>query len=286
MATSGSGPSDDRRQPPVALASKEGMVLASMALYGIFYFMLYSTVFAGTLEDPELFKYYTAFFMASFFILTITGVIMIAQRPGIIRNELLGMAFFLTGGIILFIVPYSRAVGTALPLPDSTLLIFGSIFYMIGVVLYARDGGYFTAWLVGSGLTIALAGHEAMGIVQRNGIFGPYDTQLWTIGFFTLLISIILFAIHQVKLRFILIPLIEKGSRARQAKRYNEALEQFNRALRLYPSFTTALNNKGNVLFNLGRFSESRECYEAALRIDPYYANARRNLSVLRRKAA
>ena len=71
MATSGSGPSDDRRQPPVALASKEGMVLASMALYGIFYFMLYSTFFAGKLEDPELFKYYTAFFMASFFILTI-----------------------------------------------------------------------------------------------------------------------------------------------------------------------------------------------------------------------
>jgi tetratricopeptide (TPR) repeat protein len=276
---------EDFRPPPVAFASKEGIVLASMALYGIFYFILSPYGFAEKLKDENLFQYYTIFFMAAFIILIFTAVIMILQRPSLIKNEYLGMTFFFIGGISLFIVPYSGAADIELPFPDTLLFGVGGAFYVIGIVLFLRYGGYFAAWMVGSGLTVAMAGHEAVKMIFYTGHFGRYDQQLWGIGATTLTISMVLFIIQQVKLRYVLVPMIEKGNTARRRKRYDEALQYFDRALGYYPHFTTALNNKGNVLFNMGKYRESRECYEKALEIDPYYANAKRNLAVLRRRA-
>ena len=274
----------DRKQKPMEYASKEGIVSASIALYLIFYYVLHYA-FTNKLEDPEVFKSYTLFFLFAFLMLTVVAIMMVFQKPYIMKNEYMGMPFFILGGLILFVLPYSGAMDIALPLPDVGLLAIGGLCYTIGFVIFLRYGGYFTPWLVGSLLTVVLAGHEALQVLLYTGHFGEFDQLLWNLGISTLTMSFMLFLAHVVKVRYILVPLIEKGNKARRGKKYKEALKHFDRSLALFPHFTTGLNNKGNVLLNMGKYKEARECYEKALEIDPFYENARHNLKILKGKA-
>ena len=51
-----------------------------------------------------------------------------------------------------------------------------------------------------------------------------------------------------------------------------------SRALQLDPDYAEAYNNLGVALANQGRFDEAIEQFSAALKIYPGYANARQNL--------
>jgi tetratricopeptide (TPR) repeat protein len=55
------------------------------------------------------------------------------------------------------------------------------------------------------------------------------------------------------------------------------ALNEFDTALRLAPSFTVALNSKGMILNRLNRPDQAIDCFRHAVELDPAYAEARVN---------
>ena len=63
--------------------------------------------------------------------------------------------------------------------------------------------------------------------------------------------------------------LVNKGSLLDQLGRYDEGLEFINMALEINPQNATAMVNKGNCLHDLGRISEAVNCYNMALQINP-----------------
>ena len=61
--------------------------------------------------------------------------------------------------------------------------------------------------------------------------------------------------------------------------RYDEAIGQFQDALRIKPEYALAENGLGNALVFSNRASEAIEHYQAAVRIDPTYAEAHNGLA-------
>jgi tetratricopeptide (TPR) repeat protein len=59
--------------------------------------------------------------------------------------------------------------------------------------------------------------------------------------------------------------------------RFSEAIEYYERAVRLKPDYASAHNNLGVVLLNRGRLQEAVEHFEEALRLQPRYADAHDN---------
>ena len=59
-----------------------------------------------------------------------------------------------------------------------------------------------------------------------------------------------------------------------ELKRYEEALDSYDRALAIRPDFAHALGNRGNVLFELKRYEEALDSYDRALAIQPDFAQA------------
>ncbi len=66
--------------------------------------------------------------------------------------------------------------------------------------------------------------------------------------------------------------LVAGGRQAQRARRYDEALDCFNKALALEPSHLEALANRGSVLGTLGRFAEALADYRRALTLSPNHA--------------
>lgn len=66
-----------------------------------------------------------------------------------------------------------------------------------------------------------------------------------------------------------------------EARRYPEAIVQFDGALALEPDDAKAHNHRGRARSSLGDFSAARSDFEAALRLSPDYAEAHNNLGVL-----
>lgn len=56
--------------------------------------------------------------------------------------------------------------------------------------------------------------------------------------------------------------------------RYQEALECYDRALRIDSNFKYVVDSKGYTLFNLGHYEEAIEYFNKALSIDPKYVDA------------
>jgi len=59
--------------------------------------------------------------------------------------------------------------------------------------------------------------------------------------------------------------------------KYDEAIAEYNKAIELYPEYSSAWNNKGVALEKLGRNEEALECYNKALQLDPSYELAKSN---------
>jgi predicted O-linked N-acetylglucosamine transferase (SPINDLY family) len=68
------------------------------------------------------------------------------------------------------------------------------------------------------------------------------------------------------------------GNTLSAAKRFEEAMSEYQRALRLRPEYAEAQNNLGNALFQLDSLEESAAAFERALALRPDYADAHNNL--------
>src|SRR5205085_2600982 len=66
--------------------------------------------------------------------------------------------------------------------------------------------------------------------------------------------------------------LSNRGNVLFELKRYEEALDSYDRALAIRPDFAQALSNRGNVLFELKRYEEALDSYDRALAIRPDFA--------------
>lgn len=59
--------------------------------------------------------------------------------------------------------------------------------------------------------------------------------------------------------------------------RFNEAIECYDKALKINPNNVKAWNNKAFALHNLNRLDEAIECYDKSLEIDPNFISSLRN---------
>jgi tetratricopeptide (TPR) repeat protein len=72
-----------------------------------------------------------------------------------------------------------------------------------------------------------------------------------------------------------------KGNALRKLGRYNEALEACNKAIEIKPDHNEAWLNKGNALVNLDRYYEALEAFNKAIEIIPDYFEAWYNKGVV-----
>lgn len=61
------------------------------------------------------------------------------------------------------------------------------------------------------------------------------------------------------------------------ARRYLEAISDYDQAIRIKANYAVAFNNRGNARYAMAKYQEALADYTASLRIDPQYANAHSN---------
>ncbi len=71
------------------------------------------------------------------------------------------------------------------------------------------------------------------------------------------------------------------GLRFQKQRKYQLAIEQYQRAIEIQPNFAQAYNNLGSVYFLSGSYPESIEEYKRAIELKPDYAEAYYNLAMV-----
>ncbi|MEQ8191521.1 MAG: tetratricopeptide repeat protein, partial [Candidatus Eremiobacterota bacterium] len=64
-----------------------------------------------------------------------------------------------------------------------------------------------------------------------------------------------------------------KGLALMKEDRYDEALEEFNKAIEIEPDYLDAIKNKGNTYYYKADIEKALECYELTIKKDPSYWN-------------
>jgi superkiller protein 3 len=72
----------------------------------------------------------------------------------------------------------------------------------------------------------------------------------------------------------------EKGLDYFSRSKFEQAVKEYDEAIRIYPALAPAHNNRGSALFALGRFGDSVACFSRAVEIDPNYGQAHFNLAL------
>jgi tetratricopeptide (TPR) repeat protein len=70
--------------------------------------------------------------------------------------------------------------------------------------------------------------------------------------------------------------LFDKGRSLYQQHKFEEAIDWFDNALRVKPTYVQVLNKKGNALHNLGKYPKAIECYDKVLEINPNNTSAQK----------
>jgi tetratricopeptide (TPR) repeat protein len=282
------------RRKEFAFASKEGLIIVSLILFLIYAFWhgIFEIYYKGELAWFIIFPIYSIIVTLTIIVLIITGIfVLLKDRRYILLHEKYGAGVFLLGALILLSIPlawtagimeYIDGLGIYAPGP-MVLVIFGGSLCVFGSLILARTGGFFIVWLIGISIYVIMSFHEGFGLFIYNEIFGKYDDVVGAIGVYIVITSFILFLYHDLKF-FYLSRVIKKGNKLRKEKKYGAAIRCFNKALRIYPLFTTAWNNMGNVYVNQGKPEEAVRCYQKALDLNPDYNNAKKNLSVIARQ--
>jgi tetratricopeptide (TPR) repeat protein len=264
--------------------TKESLIILSFILICIFSLMeyLFNRIWLASIPA---FRVLSVIIFIMFVIILLAGIrYLIIDRKLIWMHEREGLILFITGGLITILIPLYSAVIGINPnefLNNSFLALgFGIILLIIGAIIIAWLGGFFTIWFFGLVFYLVMSSHEAFIVYIYTHHYGPYDQYYSTLGVFIIIISALLFCYHELKFLY-LGKLIKRATILRAKGRYIEAIKPLKRALKLYPRYATAWNNVGNMLFNLGHFHWALECYNRALAISPSYKIAKKNKAML-----
>ena len=273
-------------------ASKEGLIIVSLILFGIYalWYKIFEYYYFGKfITWIIIFWALSIIIFITMFILLITGIYVFwKDRNYILIHEKYGASTFLIGALILLSIPLSWTAGvieyqSTLGGTSSIFIILGVALCILGSLMLARTGGFFSVWMIGVTIYLIMSFHEGFYIWVWTGFFGKYDDFVGTIGVYVVMTSFILFLYHDLKF-FYLTRIIKKGNKYRKERNYKAAIKCFNKAIKIYPLFTTAWNNMGNVYFNQGKPAEAIKCYKKALSFNPAYLNAKKNLDVVSKR--
>lgn len=161
-----------------------------------------------------------------------------------------------------------------------------------GIILWA--GSYYFFLSNGSPLTLIVGIFGAL--LFFNGVFEKGDCQdkfyYICIGGIITYFGAILAYIYIFKPVFLENPnfyfytplitlwIISFVFRYRKTKKYQRALEQYNKNLKLNPNDSIAWNNKGTALAELGEYKKAMECFNKSIELDPRNAAAWHNKAV------
>jgi tetratricopeptide (TPR) repeat protein len=272
-------------------ATKEGLIIVSLILFGIYalwYYYFEAYYSENRLSWLFIFAAYSLVVFITMLILFITGFFVFwKDRKYIIIHERLGGLIFIIGALMFFLVPLGwayRFIDFEGVFASNTIpfIGIGIIFCVLGSILLARNGGFFTVWMIGILIYLLIPFNVLFGIFPSE-YYGHIDNFLGSIGIYIVITSFILFLYHDLKF-FYLSKIVKQGNKFRKEKQYEKAIKCFNKTLKIYPFFTTAWNNIGNVYFNQGNIEKAKRSYKRALRINPNYINAKRNLEVVSKR--
>ena len=272
------------KQPKSCWATKEGLIVLSLILLCIFSLMtfIFETVWT---TFAVAFRFLSGLMFFIYLIITIIGLkFFIKDRRDIWSHEREGLILFVIGGLVTVLLPILGA--TAGLSPDtyfnnnSIFLLTGIIPMVVGAVIIAWYGGFYSIWFFGILYFLVMSSHEAFMIAIYTHHFGPYDQYYGNLGLMFIVISTILFVYHELKYLY-LGRLIKRATLLRKQGKYTQAFKPLNRALKIYPRYPTAWNNRGNLLSDLGRYKEAIKCYDKALAISPGFRVAEKNKAVV-----
>ena len=199
-----------------------------------------------------------------------------------LKREFFGSLMYAIGGLIIIVYDSRNYLGiSGLGADGTAFFAAGGVIVVIGTIILMRTGGFIGVCLGGLIINIVVAGFYIFD--QTTKMQYDSNTMLYlNIGIVYFIMSFLLLVYHDLKF-FYLAKLMRDEHSMRSNKDFNKALIYCNKALRIYPFFVTAWNNKGNVYANMGKKNDAIKCYEKALTINPDYIPAKRNLRLMGR---
>lgn len=230
----------------------------------------------------QFIAYNQILFGVSILLLIVVLLVALLDIKHIFKHELLGSIFFAIGGLIIVMFDARTYLGIGEASDNVTgFIVVGAIIIAIGTLILMRTGGFVGVCLGGIIINIVVAGFYMFD--QTSAIQYNSNTALYiNLSIVYFIISFLLLGYHDLKF-FYLAKLMRAENTFRRKKEYKNALNYCNKALKIYPFFVAAWNNKGNVLYNMGKTNDAVKCYKKALTLNPNYIPARRNLQMMKR---
>lgn len=230
----------------------------------------------------QFIAYNQILFGVSILLLIVVLLVALLDIKNIFKHELLGSIFFAIGGLIIVMFDARTYLGIGEASDNVTgFIVVGAIIIAIGTLILMRTGGFVGVCLGGIIINIVVAGFYMFD--QTSAIQYNSNTALYiNLSIVYFIISFLLLGYHDLKF-FYLAKLMRAENTFRRKKEYKNALNYCNKALKIYPFFVAAWNNKGNVLYNMGKTNDAVKCYKKALTLNPNYIPARRNLQMMKR---
>jgi tetratricopeptide (TPR) repeat protein len=230
----------------------------------------------------QFIAYNQILFGVSILLLIVVLLVALLDIKNIFKHELLGSIFFAIGGLIIVMFDARTYLGIGEASDNVTgFIVVGAIIIAIGTLILMRTGGFVGVCLGGIIINIVVAGFYMFD--QTSAIQYNSNTALYiNLSIVYFIISFLLLGYHDLKF-FYLAKLMRAENNFRRKKEYKNALNYCNKALKIYPFFVAAWNNKGNVLYNMGKTNDAVKCYKKALTLNPNYIPARRNLQMMKR---
>jgi len=280
MVKKRSPPSKQREEMPTKRSDsvKKMIVLLSMILIGILLIVYRSD---NQYWSDKFITYNQILFGISALLLVLIILVVLMDIKKIIMHELLGFIIFLIGALIIMLVPAQNLLGLELGEMSIGLYAAGAAVIVIGTLVLMRNGGFIGVCFFSVIINALVSAFYVFGNTKAIQ-YNSNTLLLINISIIFFIISFILLIYHDVKFLY-LAKIIKEERVFRGNKNYKKALTYCEKALRIYPFFATAWNNKGNVLINMGKKKDAIKCYQRALEINPEYMPAKKNLQLVQK---
>lgn len=226
-------------------------------------------------------SYNQILFGISLLLLIVLVFIVMIDIKSVFKHELIGFTIFAVGALLVILYPARNIFGMGDLESGTVFFALGGIIIVVGSVILMRTGGFVSVTLLGLVLNLGVSAFymfSSSSAIQYN----VNTRSIIDLSIVFFIISFLLLVYHDLKF-FYLANLMRQENNLRKKKKYKEALTFCDKALKVYPNFVTAWNNKGNVLYNLGEKNDAISCYKKALALNPNYSPAQTNLKLIQR---